>query len=70
MRILLQNPPKRSWVKVNNPPQQLLGTIEERRRLRNRVIQPTNEVANQVFYSYYLAQPEPKKVDEALQDES
>jgi len=64
------NPPKRSWVKLNHPPQQLLETVDERRRLRNRVIQPTSEVANQVFYSYYLAQTEPKKVDEALQDES
>jgi len=64
------NPPKRSWVKLNHPPQQLLGTIDEGRRLRNRVIQPTSEVANQVSSSCYLAQTEPKKVDEALQDES
>jgi hypothetical protein len=63
------NPPKRSWVKHNHPPQQLLGTINEGRRLRSRVIQPTSEVANQVFYNCYLAQTEPKKVDEALQDE-
>jgi hypothetical protein len=63
------NPPKRSWVKHNHPPQQLLGTIDERCRLRSRVIQPTSEVANQVSYSYYLAQTKPKKVDEALQDE-
>jgi hypothetical protein len=34
------------------------------------VIQPSNEVANQVSYSCYLAQIESKKVDEALQDES
>jgi hypothetical protein len=34
------------------------------------VIQPSNEVANQVSYSCYLAQTESKKVDEALQDES
>jgi hypothetical protein len=63
------NPPKRSWVKLNHPPQQLLGTVDEGRRLRNRVIQPTSEVANQVSYSCYLAQTEPKKVDEALRDE-
>jgi hypothetical protein len=63
------NPPKRSWVKHNHPPQQLLGTIDEGRRLRSRVIQPNSEVANQVTYSCYLAQTEPKKVDEALQDE-
>jgi hypothetical protein len=53
------NPPKQSWVKHNHPPQQLLGNI----------IKLTSEVANQVFYSCYLAQTEPKKVDEALQDE-
>jgi cytoskeletal protein RodZ len=64
------NPPKRSWVKLNHPPQQLLGTVDEGRRLRNRVIKPTSEVANQVSYNCYLAQTEPKKVDEALQDES
>jgi hypothetical protein len=64
------NPPKRSWVKLNHPPQQLLGTVEEGRRLRNRVIEPTSEVANQVSYNCYLAQIEPNKVDEALQDES
>jgi transposase InsO family protein len=63
------NPPKWSWVKHNHPLQQLLGTIDEGRRLRSRVIQPNSEVANQVSYSCYLAQTEPKKVDEALQDE-
>jgi hypothetical protein len=63
------DPPKRSWVKNNHPPQQLLGTIDEGRRLRSRVIHPTSEVANQVSYRCYLAQTEPKKVDEALQDE-
>jgi len=64
------DPPKRSWVKLNYPSQQLLETIDEGSRLRNRVIQPTSEVANQVSYSCYLAQTELKKVDEALQDES
>jgi hypothetical protein len=64
------NPSKRSWVKLNHPPRQLLGTVDEGRRLRNRVIQPTGEVANQVSYNCYLAQTKPKKVDEALQDES
>jgi hypothetical protein len=56
------NPPKRSWVKLNHPPQQLLGSVEEGRRLRNRVIQPSSEVANQVSYSCYLAQTEPKNL--------
>jgi hypothetical protein len=64
------NPPKRSWVKLNHPPQQLLGSIEEGHRLRNKVIQLSSEVDNQVSYSCYLAQTKPKKVDEALQDES
>jgi hypothetical protein len=49
------NPPKQSWVKHNHHPQQLLGNIDEGRRLRSRVIQPTSEVANQVSYSCYLA---------------
>lgn len=57
------NPPKWSWVKLNHPPQQLLGTIDEGHRLRNRVIQPTSEVANQVSYNCYLAKTEPKKID-------
>jgi hypothetical protein len=48
------DPPKRSWVKHNHPPQQLIGTIDERRSLRSRVIQPTSEVANQVSYNCYL----------------
>jgi hypothetical protein len=62
------NPPKTSWVKLNHPSQQLIGNLEERSRLRNRVIQPSNEVANLVSYSCYLAQTKLKKVDEALQD--
>jgi hypothetical protein len=44
------NPPKQSRVKHNHPPHQLLGNIDDGRRLRSRVIQPTNEVANQVFF--------------------
>jgi hypothetical protein len=63
------DPPRQSRVRHNHPPQQLLGNLNERRRLRSRVIQPANEVANQVSYSCYLTQTEPKKVDEALQDE-
>jgi hypothetical protein len=58
------NPLKRSWVKLNHPSRQLIGNLDEGRRLRNRVIQRSNEVANQVTYSYYLAQVEQKKVDE------
>jgi len=48
------NSPKRSWVKLNHPPQQVIGTLEEGHQLRNRVIQPSSEVANQVSYSVYL----------------
>jgi hypothetical protein len=33
-------------------------------------VNPSNEVANQVTYNCYLAQFEPKKVEEALQDDS
>jgi hypothetical protein len=32
------NPPKRSWVKLNHPSQQLIGNLEEMCRLRNKVI--------------------------------
>jgi len=60
------NPLKRSWVKLNHPSRQLIGNLDERRRLRNKVIQLSDEVANQVTYSCYLAQVEPKKIDEAL----
>jgi hypothetical protein len=63
------NPPRQSRIRHNHPPQQLLGNLDEGRRLRSRVIQPANEIANQVSYSCYLTQTEPKKVDEALQDE-
>jgi hypothetical protein len=55
-------PYKQSWVKLNHPLQQLIGTFEEWYRLRNRVIQPSSEVANQVSYNCYLAQTEPKKL--------
>jgi hypothetical protein len=66
------NPPiePASWVKLNHPSRQLLGNLNECRQLRSRIINPSNEVANQVTYNYYLAQFEPKKVEEALQDDS
>jgi hypothetical protein len=38
--------------------------------LRSKIISPSDEVANQVTYNCYLAQFEPKKVDEALQDDN
>lgn len=64
------NPPRRSWVKLNHPSRKLIGNLDECCCLRNRVIQPLDEVANQVTYSCYLGQVEPKKIDEALQEES
>jgi len=66
------NPPiePASWVKLNHPSKQLLGNLNEGKRLRSRIINPSNEVANQVTYNCYLAQFEPKKVEEALQDDS
>jgi hypothetical protein len=68
----LLNPPiePASWVKLNHPSRHLLGNLNEGRRLRSRIINPTNEVANQVTYNCYMAQFEPKKVEEALQDDS
>jgi len=59
------HPPKEpsSCVKLNHPQKQLLGDFNEGLRLRNRVV-------NQVSYNCYLSQFEPKKVEEALQDES
>jgi hypothetical protein len=52
-----------SRVKLNHPTTNLLGDVHEGKRLRNRVV-------NQVSYSCYLSQLEPKKVEEALDDES
>jgi hypothetical protein len=59
-----------SWVKLNHLSRQLLGNLNEGRLLRSRIINPSNEVANQVTYNCYLAQFEPKKVEEALQDDN
>jgi hypothetical protein len=59
-----------SWVKLNHPSRKLLGNLNEGRWLRSRIINASNEVANQVTYNCYLAQFEPKKVEEALQDDS
>jgi hypothetical protein len=66
------NPSKKhaSWVKLNHPSRQLLGNLNKSRWLRSRIINLSNVVNNQVTYNYYLAQFEPKKVDEALQDYS
>jgi hypothetical protein len=51
------NPPKEpaSWVKLNHPSRQLLGNLNEGRRLRSRIINPPNKVDNQVTYNCYLA---------------
>jgi hypothetical protein len=52
-----------SRVKLNHQHKQLLGDVNEGLRLRNRVV-------NQVSYNCYLSQYDPKKVKQALQDES
>jgi len=52
-----------SWVKLNHPSRKLLGNLNEGRWLRSRIINPSNEVANQVTYNCYLAQFEPKKLE-------
>jgi hypothetical protein len=59
--IIAKEPSSR--VKLNHPQDNLLGTINEGQRLRSRVV-------NQVSYSCYLSQLEPKKITEALEDES
>jgi hypothetical protein len=59
--LVMKEPSSR--VKLNHPQDNLLGTINEGRRLRNRVV-------NQVSHSCYLSQLEPKKITEALKDES
>jgi len=51
-----------SRVKPNYPRRQLIGDFNENLQLINRVV-------NQVSYTCYLSQFEPKRVDEALQDE-
>jgi hypothetical protein len=52
-----------SRVKLNHPHKQLLGEVNEGLQLRNRVV-------NKVSYNCYLSEFEPKKVEEALKDES
>jgi hypothetical protein len=51
------NPPiePASWVKLNHPSRQLIGNLNEGRRLRSRIINPSNEIANQVTYNCYWA---------------
>jgi hypothetical protein len=70
--LIKETDPKKhaSWVKLNHPSRQLLGNLNKSRWLRSRIINLSNVVNNQVTYNYYLAQFEPKKVDEALQDYS
>jgi hypothetical protein len=46
------------------------ATIDDEEVEASSKVEASSEVANQVSYSCYLAQTEPKKVDEALQDES
>lgn len=51
-----------SRVTKNHPRENMLGESDESMRLKKRVI-------NQVSFLCYLSQVEPKKVEEALQDE-
>jgi hypothetical protein len=55
---------------AQHPFRQLLENLNEGRRLRSRIINFSKELANQVTYNCYLAQFAPKKVEEALQDDS
>ena len=57
-----------SRIRLNHPPEAIVGNINEL-NLRKRIV--GKYVANIVFYSSYLSQVEPTKVEEeALQDES
>ena len=56
-----------SRIKLNHPPEVIVGNMNEL-ALRKRTVDKC--VANFMFYSCYLLQFEPTKVEEALQDES
>ena len=56
-----------SKIKLNHPPEVIMGNMNEL-TLRKRTVDKC--VANFVFYSCYLSQVKPTKVEEALQDES
>ena len=56
-----------SRIKLNHPPKDIVGNMNE---LTLRKCTVNKCVANFVSYSCYLSQVEPKKVEEALQDES
>ena len=56
-----------SSIKLNHPPEVIVGNMNEL-TLRKHTVDKC--VANFVFYSCYLSQVEPTKVEEALQDES
>ena len=60
--------PKRpsSRVILNHPSSNIIGELDERLRLRKGPVYSVNHVT----YNYYLAQFEPKKVEEALKDEN
>jgi len=48
------NPPKSSWIKFNHPSRQLIGNLDEGRLLGNRVIQPSDELANEAHITIIL----------------
>ena len=57
---------KPSKVIKNHPDSNIIGSLDEGLRLRKGNIL----LANHVIYHCYLAQFEPKRVEEALQDEN
>ena len=56
-----------SRVKLNHPPEVIVGNMNDL-TLRKQTVDKC--VVNFVFYSCYLSQVKPTKVEEALQDES
>lgn len=51
------------WKRLNHHKENLLVDLDERKRLRNKVV-------NRVSYMCYLSKIEPKKVEEALNDDN
>ena len=56
-----------SRIKLNHPPKIIVGNMNGL-IIKKRTVDKC--VSNFVFYSYYLSQVEPTKVEDALQDES
>ncbi|KAK0570633.1 hypothetical protein LWI29_004138 [Acer saccharum] len=54
------------WVRKLHDKDNIIGEVREVVRTRRQI---ANQIANQISYSCYTSQIEPKKVDEALEDE-